>query len=130
MPTASWAAAPGARPSANAIGAAQGTRRRNGPCAQKIVAQVSVGSRMACLSHRLRLIAIAIDYGPSANRPGSAACADRAQVFGVFMQIQFIDTIPGDVRLHALVVNKGDLPAGLEPQVVDGAAADRFKGRT
>ncbi|KUO55567.1 MAG: aminopeptidase [Sphingomonadales bacterium BRH_c42] len=46
------------------------------------------------------------------------------------MQIQFIDTIPGDVRLHALVVNKGDLPAGLEPQVVDGAAAARFKGRT
>ena len=23
-----------------------------------------------------------------------------------------VDTIPGDVRLHALVVNKGDLPAG------------------
>src|SRR3546814_14198441 len=62
--------------------------------------------------------------------PGSAACADRAQVFGVFMQIQLIDKVPGDVRLHALVVNKGDLPAGLEAPVVDGAAAARFKGRT
>src|SRR3546814_9474773 len=108
MPTAAGAAAPGATPSAMAIVAVQGARRRSGPRARKIVAQVSEGSRMACLSHRLRLIAIAIDYGPSAKMPGSAACADRAQVFGVYMQIQFIDKVPGDVRLHALVVNRSE----------------------
>lgn len=44
------------------------------------------------------------------------------------MQIQFSDTVPGDVRLLAVLVNKGSLPDNLETEAVKGAEASRFKG--
>ena len=45
------------------------------------------------------------------------------------MQIQFCDTVPGDIRLNAIVVNQGDLPSGLEAAITSGADASRFKGK-
>ena len=45
------------------------------------------------------------------------------------MQIEFGATIPGDIRLHAYVVNEGELPVGLEPVLTEGAEAARFKGK-
>ncbi len=45
------------------------------------------------------------------------------------MQISFSDTGSGDIQLLAYVVNKGSLPNGLEPELAEGAAAARFKGR-
>ena len=45
------------------------------------------------------------------------------------MQILFTSTPPADVRLHARVVNQGAVLAGLEPAMVEGAAASRFAGR-
>ncbi|MEM9501735.1 MAG: leucyl aminopeptidase [Pseudomonadota bacterium] len=46
------------------------------------------------------------------------------------MQIQFTDTAPADIRLVARIVNQGDALADLDPALVDGATAARFKGRT
>ena len=45
------------------------------------------------------------------------------------MQIEFGARIPDDVRLHAYIVNEGELPKGLEPVLAEGAEAARFKGR-
>ncbi len=45
------------------------------------------------------------------------------------MQIEFGDTIPGDIRLHAHIVNEGELPDGLEQVLAEGAEAARFKGK-
>jgi leucyl aminopeptidase len=46
------------------------------------------------------------------------------------MHIQFTDTSPANVRLYARIVNQGDALADLDPTLVDGAHAARFKGRT
>ncbi|MEM6267653.1 MAG: leucyl aminopeptidase [Pseudomonadota bacterium] len=46
------------------------------------------------------------------------------------MHIDFTDTLPGDVRLHARIVNAGDTLSGLDPALIDGAKAARFKGST
>jgi leucyl aminopeptidase len=45
------------------------------------------------------------------------------------MQIHFTAIPPADIRLHARVVNHGAALAGLEPALVEGAAASRFTGR-
>jgi len=45
------------------------------------------------------------------------------------MQIQFSETVPGDIRLQAMVVNEGNLPSDLEKPIGDGAEAARFKGK-
>jgi len=45
------------------------------------------------------------------------------------MQILFTSPPPADVRLTARVVNQGAALAGLDPAVVEGAAASRFTGR-
>ncbi|MDY7097549.1 MAG: leucyl aminopeptidase [Pseudomonadota bacterium] len=46
------------------------------------------------------------------------------------MQIHFASTPPSSVRLIGRVVNKGDALEGLDPAIVDGAKAARFKGST
>ncbi|QFT78409.1 leucyl aminopeptidase [Erythrobacter sp. THAF29] len=46
------------------------------------------------------------------------------------MQIQFTDSPPPHVRVHARIVNQGDSFSDLDPAIVDGASAARFKGRT
>ncbi|WP_427965880.1 leucyl aminopeptidase [Altererythrobacter sp.] len=45
------------------------------------------------------------------------------------MQIEFSDTAPGDIRLHAIVTNRDCLPEGLDAAVSDGADAARYSGR-
>lgn len=45
------------------------------------------------------------------------------------MQISFSDTGAGDLPLIAMIVNKGSLPDGLEPELAEGAKAARFQGR-
>jgi len=45
------------------------------------------------------------------------------------MQIHFTATPPADIRLHARVTNQGAALAGLDPTLVEGAAAARFTGR-
>jgi len=45
------------------------------------------------------------------------------------MQIHFTANPPADVRLHVRVVNHGAALAGLEPALVEGAAASRFTAR-
>ena len=45
------------------------------------------------------------------------------------MQIQFSESVPGDVRLHAVVVNEDAVPGDLDHAVSEGAAAARFKGK-
>jgi leucyl aminopeptidase len=85
---------------------------------------------MACLSHRLRLIAIAIDRDLSALPFCMPAGSYPQKSFGVSMKIQFSDKTPGDVRLVAHIANKDALPAQLEPTIVEAAEASRFKGRT
>lgn len=45
------------------------------------------------------------------------------------MQIQFTATPPSDVRVHARVINQGQALAGLDPALVEGAAASAFTGR-
>jgi len=44
------------------------------------------------------------------------------------MQIQFTQTPPADVRLHARIVNQEDKLAGFDSATTDGATAARFKG--
>ncbi|BDI61618.1 leucyl aminopeptidase [Qipengyuania nanhaisediminis] len=44
------------------------------------------------------------------------------------MQIQFTKTAPDNVRLHARIVNQGDTLTDLDPLLVEGAPAARFKG--
>ncbi|MEP3421872.1 MAG: leucyl aminopeptidase [Erythrobacter sp.] len=44
------------------------------------------------------------------------------------MQILFTDTSPVNVRLNARIVNQGDALNDLDPALVDGAPAARFKG--
>ena len=44
------------------------------------------------------------------------------------MQIQFTSKQPDKVRLHARIVNQGDALSDLDPAIVDGAPAARFKG--
>jgi leucyl aminopeptidase len=44
------------------------------------------------------------------------------------MQILFTDTSPSQTRVSAVLVNKGDKPAGLDPVLAEGAEASRFKG--
>ena len=46
------------------------------------------------------------------------------------MQIHFAAAAPTDVRLHARLVNQGQALAGLDPALVEGAAASKFAGRT
>ncbi len=45
------------------------------------------------------------------------------------MQINFSDNTPGDIRLHATVVDSGNLPSGLEGPLSEGASAARFKAK-
>ncbi len=45
------------------------------------------------------------------------------------MQILFTAAPPSDVRLHARVINQGAAMAGLDPALVEGAAASRFTAR-
>ncbi len=45
------------------------------------------------------------------------------------MQIHFTTAPPADVRLHARVVNHGAALTGLDPALVEGAAASRFMAR-
>ncbi|MDZ4306623.1 leucyl aminopeptidase [Allopontixanthobacter sp.] len=44
------------------------------------------------------------------------------------MNILFSQTIPAGTKLIALVTNKGAMPDGLEPALVEGAKTARFKG--
>ncbi len=44
------------------------------------------------------------------------------------MQIQFVDSLPAQVRLVTRVVNQGDALSDLDAAFVDGAQASRFKG--
>lgn len=45
------------------------------------------------------------------------------------MQIHFAAAAPADIRLHARVVNQGQALTGLDPALVEGAAATKFSGR-
>ncbi|WP_298334316.1 leucyl aminopeptidase [uncultured Erythrobacter sp.] len=44
------------------------------------------------------------------------------------MQILFTDTSPAQTRVRATIVNQGDTPEGLDPVLIEGAEASRFKG--
>lgn len=44
------------------------------------------------------------------------------------MQVLFTDTYPANVRLTARIVNQGDTLSNLDPALIDGAPAARFKG--
>ena len=44
------------------------------------------------------------------------------------MQILFTDTPASQTRVSAALVNQGDMPVGLNPALVEGAEASRFKG--
>jgi leucyl aminopeptidase len=46
------------------------------------------------------------------------------------MKIEFAPAIPAGTPIVARVVNQDELPEGLEPTLVSGAAAARFKGKT
>jgi leucyl aminopeptidase len=45
------------------------------------------------------------------------------------MQIHFTAAPPADIRLHARVINQGQVLSGLDEALVEGAAASRFNGR-
>ena len=44
------------------------------------------------------------------------------------MQVLFTNASPSEPRAHAVIVNQGDMPGGLDPVLTEGAEASRFKG--